>query len=37
MCKMCKMGKAPICVSAHVVSSNTVYLSTEIDPHREMC
>ena len=30
-------GKAPMCVSACVVSSNTMYLSTNIDPQGEVC
>ena len=33
MCKMC----TPMCASAHVVSSNTVYLGTNIDPRGEVC
>ena len=37
MCKLYKLGKAFVCASARVVSSNTVYLSTNIDPQREVC
>ena len=31
-----KLGKAPMCESARVVSSNIVYLSTDIDPQGEV-
>ena len=31
MCKLYKLGKAPMCTSARVISSNTMYLSTDID------
>ena len=33
MCRMCK----PMCASARVVSSNIVYLSTDIDSRGEVC
>ena len=32
MCDLYKLGKAPMCVSARVVSSNIMYLSMDIDP-----
>ena len=36
MCDLYKLGKAPMCASAGVVSSNIVYLSTDIDPQGEV-
>ena len=33
---MYKLGVAPICASARIVSSNIVYLSTDIDPRGEV-
>ena len=32
MCNLYKLGEAPMCASARVVSSSIVYLSTDIDP-----
>ena len=37
MCNLYKLSKALMCTSARVVSSNIVYLSTNIDPHGEVC
>ena len=37
MCDLYKLGKAPMCTSAHVISSNIVYLSIGIDPQGEVC
>ena len=36
MCDLYKLGKVPMCVSARVVSSYIVYLSTDIDPQGEV-
>ena len=36
MCDLYKLGKAPMCTSARIVSSNIVYLSTDIDPRGEV-
>ena len=36
MCDLYKLGKAPMCVTARVVSSNIVYLSTDIEPQGEV-
>ena len=36
MCNLNKLGKAPMYASARVVSSNIVYLSTDIDPQGEV-
>ena len=36
MCDLYKLGKAPICASACIVSSNIVYLTTDIDPQGEV-
>ena len=37
MCDLYKIGKAPMCANACVVSSNIVYLSTDIGPQGEVC
>ena len=36
MCDLYKLGKASMCASAGVVSSNVVYLITDIDPRGEV-
>ena len=36
MCDLYKLSKVPMCASAHVVSSNIVYLSMNIDPQGEV-
>ena len=36
MCDLYKLGKVPMCASAHVISSNIVYPSTDIDPQGEV-
>ena len=37
MYKLHKLGKSLMCTSARVISSNTMYLSTDIDPQGEVC
>ena len=36
MCDLYKLGKSPMCASARFLSSNIVYLSTDIDPQGEV-
>ena len=36
MCDLYKIGKTPLYASARFVSSNIVYLSTNIDPRGEV-
>ena len=36
MCDLYKLGRASMCASTRIVSSNIVYLSTDIDTHGEV-